>query len=204
MADSETPPAMVPPEPVTLTGDVVRLEPLHPDHHGELLEIALEPKIWEYTLSRVQDEDELRAYIDSALDGQRDGSTLPFVIREQTTGKAVGSTRYGNINPAHRSLEIGWTWVAPAWQRTAINTESKYLLLRHAFETLTVNRVEFKTDALNQTSRRALRRIGATEEGVLRQNMITASGRVRDTVYFSILAAEWPTVKQEIERRLGR
>jgi RimJ/RimL family protein N-acetyltransferase len=195
---------MKPPEPVTLEGKVVRLEPLVPDHQAELLEIALDSRIWEFGLSQVHDAGTLRAYMDQALEAQHEGNSLPFLIRERASGKAVGSTRYGNIEPAHRRLEIGWTWVAPAWQRTAVNTECKYLLLRHAFEDLGVDRVEFKTDVLNRASRAALRRIGATEEGVLRHHLITETGRVRDTIYFSILAGKWPRVKAELERKLER
>ena len=119
-------------------------------------------------------------------------------------GRAVGSTRYGNIEPAHRKLEIGWTWIAPAWQRTAVNTECKYLLLSHAFEDLGADRVELKTDARNAASRAAILRIGAIQEGILRHHMLAAGGRVRDTVYFSILADEWPDVKAGLERKLGR
>ncbi|HYO46289.1 MAG TPA: GNAT family protein [Gemmatimonadota bacterium] len=182
----------------------MRLEPLVAEHHGELLEIALDPRIWEVGLNRVHDADSMREYIDAALDMQREGSGLPFLIREQASGRAVGSTRYGNIETAHRRIEIGWTWVAPTWQRTAVNTECKYLLLGHAFEDLGADRVEFKTDALNQASRRALLRIGAIEEGVLRHHLITSTGRVRDSVYFSILADEWPSVKAGLERMLGR
>jgi len=192
------------PEPVTLEGGVVRLEPLVSEHHAELMEIALDPRIWEVGLSWVHDTDTLRDYIDQALVAQREGNSLPFLIRERGSGGAVGSTRYGNIETAHRRLEIGWTWVAPAWQRTAVNTECKCLLLGHAFEDLGADRVEFKTDALNQASRAALLRIGAIEEGVLRHHLITSTGRVRDSVYFSILAEEWPGLKAELERKLER
>jgi RimJ/RimL family protein N-acetyltransferase len=117
-------------------------------------------------------------------------------------GRVIGSTRYANIDRAHRRVEIGWTWVARAWQRTAVNTEAKYLLLRHAFETLGCIRVELKTDSLNAQSRAAILRIGAREEGIFRNHMITASGRIRHTVYFSITDAEWPEVKSRLEAKL--
>jgi N-acetyltransferase len=129
---------------------------------------------------------------------------LPFAQVEKTTGRVIGSTRYANIERAHRRLEIGWTWIARPWQRTAVNTESKYLLLRHAFETLGCVRVELKTDSLNAKSRAAILRIGAREEGTFRNHMITSSGRIRHTVYFSIVDAEWPEVRSRLERVLGQ
>lgn len=192
------------PEPVTLEGEVARLEPLVAGHHAELLDVALDPRIWEHGLSRIESGEDLREYIEQALREARQGSSLPFLIRERAGGRAVGSTRYGSIEPAHRKIEIGWTWVAPAWQRTAINTECKYLLLSHAFEDLGADRVELKTDARNAVSRAAILRIGAIEEGILRHHMVAAGGRVRDTVYFSILADEWPGVKAGLERKLAR
>ena len=127
---------------------------------------------------------------------------LPFALIEKSTGRAIGSTRYGNIDRTHHRVEIGWTWVAPTWQRTAVNTEAKYLLLRHAFETLGCIRVELKTDSLNEKSRNAILRIGAREEGTFRNHMITASGRIRHTVYFSVLDSEWPEVKSRLQSRL--
>ena len=132
------------------------------------------------------------------------GSALPFATIDTASERVIGSTRYGNIDHANRRLEIGWTFVAPAWQRTRINTEAKYLMLRYAFETLGSIRVELKTDALNQTSRRAIARIGAREEGTLRHHMICADGRLRDTVYYSVIAPEWPGVKAALEARLQR
>jgi RimJ/RimL family protein N-acetyltransferase len=121
--------------------------------------------------------------------------SLPFVIVDQASNRIIGSTRYGNIDTTHRRLEIGWTWLTPGFQRGLANTEAKRLLLTHAFETLGVNRVELKTDALNEKSRKAIARIGATQEGIFRKHLITASGRVRDTVYFSIIDSEWPAIK---------
>ena len=144
----------------------------------------------------------MAAYIDAALAEQARGVSLPFTIVEKSSGKPVGCTRFANIDRVHRRVEIGWTWVAKTWQRTAVNTESKYLLLRHAFETLGCIRVELKTDSLNEKSRAAILRIGAREEGIFRNHMITASGRIRHTVYFSIVDSEWPAAKSRLEQRL--
>jgi N-acetyltransferase len=127
---------------------------------------------------------------------------VTFRTNRKASGQAIGSTRYGNINRTHHRVEIGWTWVAPAWQRSAVNTEAKYLLLRHAFETLGCIRVELKTDSLNERSRAAILRIGAREEGTFRNHMITACGRIRHTVYFSILDSEWPDVKSRLQTML--
>jgi RimJ/RimL family protein N-acetyltransferase len=145
----------------------------------------------------------MAAFIESALDEQERGVSLPFAILEKNTGRAIGSTRYGNIDRAHHRVEIGWTWVARAWQRTAMNTEAKYLLLKHAFETLGCMRVELKTDSLNERSRTAILRIGAREEGIFRNHMITSSGRIRHTVYFSIIDSEWPAVRVRLESMLN-
>jgi RimJ/RimL family protein N-acetyltransferase len=164
----------------------------------------MDPELWRWTLSQVHSRDDMRRYIDTALDLRRNGTALPFATVALEDGRVVGSTRYGNIDAGNRKLEIGWTWVARPWQRTSVNTEAKYLMLRHAFEVLDFLRVEFKTDALNQQSRRALARIGAREEGTLRSHMITESGRVRDSVYFSIIASEWPDVRRNLEAKLGR
>ena len=191
------------PHPLTLEGGAVRLEPLSLEHVAALAEVALEPALWRWTLSNVRTTDDLRRYVERALALRVQGAGYPFATIERASGRVVGSTRYHAIEPAHRRLEIGYTFVAPAWQRTAVNTEAKYLMMRHAFESLDVHRVEFKTDVLNQTSRNALLRIGAREEGVLRGHAITESGRIRDTIYFSVLAPEWPGVKAALERRLG-
>ena len=190
-------------QPVTLAGAHVRLEPLAQAHHAALSAIGLDPELWELIPYRVTTPQEMAAYIQSALDHQAAGSALPFVTVHRPSGQVVGSTRYMNVDVPNRRLEIGATWIAQPWRRTAVNTEAKYLMLRHAFETLGCIRVELKTDALNQRSRDAIRRIGATEEGTLRQHMITWSGRLRDSVYFSILDSEWPYVKQDLERKLA-
>ena len=191
-------------EPVVLRGTAVRLEPLTIDHVEALARVGLDPELWRWIPTQVTTTEEMRAYVMTALDEQRHGVSLPFVIVDQASGQVIGSTRYGNIQPAHHRLEIGWTWITPAWQRTAVNTEAKLLLLTHAFETLGAMRVELKTDALNEKSRKAILRIGAMEEGTFRKHIITASGRVRDSVYFSIIDTEWPAVKMKLQRRLAR
>ena len=190
--------------PVTLEGRHVRLEPLAKTHLAALCAIGLDPELWELIPYRVATPEDMAAYIQTALEHQAAGSALPFATVHAPTGQAIGSTRYMNIDRTNRRVEIGATWIAAPWRRTAVNTEAKYLMLRHAFETLGCIRVELKTDSLNQRSRNAIRRIGATEEGTLRQHMVTWSGRLRDTVYFSILDSEWPQVKRDLEQKLSR
>ena len=190
--------------PIVLEGDFVRLEPMTLEHHAGLSAVGLDPEIWRFTLVVVQTPEEMRGYMDAALELQRSGTTLPFVTIERSSGQIVGSTRFGNYDPANRRIEIGWTWIAPRWQRTAINTEAKYLMLAHAFEKLHCVRVELKTDVLNTPSRKAMLRIGAKEEGVLRKHSLVWDGRYRDSIYYSILDDEWATVKQELEKMLIR
>jgi RimJ/RimL family protein N-acetyltransferase len=191
-------------EPVTLRGSVVALEPMRMDHVDALTRVGLDPELWRWIPSSVSSAEEMRGYVATALDEQRRGVSLPFVIIARGTEQVVGSTRYGNIDLANRRLEIGWTWVTVAHQRTAVNTEAKLLLLTHAFERLQVNRVELKTDALNLKSRAAITRLGAIEEGTLRKHLVTSTGRIRDTVYFSIIDTEWPAVKRRLEVWLQR
>lgn len=188
--------------PVTLEGRHVRLEPLSQAHHGDLSAVGLAEELWRWIPTPVRTREEMSGYVQTALDEQVRGVSLPFALIEKAGNRAIGSTRYGNIDRTHHRVEIGWTWVAPAWQRTAANTEAKYLLLRHAFETLGCIRVELKTDSLNEKSRNAILRIGAREEGTFRNHMITASGRIRHTVYFSILDSEWPEVKSRLQTML--
>jgi len=188
--------------PVILEGRHVRLEPLALEHAAGLAEVGLDAELWKWIPIPVRTPEEMSCYVQTALDDRTMGSSLPFVLIEQASGRSIGSTRYGNIDRDHYRVEIGWTWVARQWQRTAINTEAKYLLLRHAFETLKCIRVELKTDSLNERSRAAILRVGATEEGTFRNHMITASGRIRHTVYFSILDSEWPQVKVRLEAKL--
>jgi N-acetyltransferase len=190
--------------PVILEGRFLRLEPLTAEHTTGLAEIGLDEDLWKWIPTPVRTLEEMRAYVQTALAEQANGSALPFALIERTSGRTIGSTRYGNIERTHHRLEIGWTWVARQWQRSPINTEAKYLLLRHAFETLKCIRVELKTDSLNERSRAAILRIGAREEGTFRNHMITASGRIRHTVYFSILDSEWPDVKAQLEFKLAQ
>ncbi len=188
--------------PIELEGERIRLAPLSMDHLDELCDAGLHDELWRVTTSVIRNREDMRKYIAEALNGQSAGTAVPFVIIEKSTSRVVGSTRYGNIERTHRRLEIGWTWITPHWQRTYVNTEAKYLLLRHAFETLGCIRVEFKTDSLNEQSRKALAGIGATEEGTMRNHMIVAGGRKRHSVYFSVIDSEWPAVKRRLEKRL--
>jgi RimJ/RimL family protein N-acetyltransferase len=188
--------------PVLLEGVQVRLEPLAKAHLEGLALVGLDEELWRWIPTAVRTREEMVAFIETALREQEHGASLPFAIVEKATGCAIGSTRYGNIDRTHHRVEIGWTWVAREWQRTAVNTEAKYLLLKHAFETLGCMRVELKTDSLNERSRAAILRIGAREEGIFRNHIITASGRIRHTVYFSIIDSEWPAVKAGLETKL--
>lgn len=187
---------------IVLEGSSVRLEPLERAHLPALAEVALDPELWRWTLSLVRTRDDLTRYVEKAL-ALRDAHVgYPFATIERRGGRVIGSTRFQPIEPAHRRLEIGYTFVARPWQRTAVNTEAKYLMMKHAFEAMGMHRVEFKTDVLNTASRTALLRIGATEEGILREHSITEGGRIRDTIYFSVLEQEWPSVRAGLERRL--
>ena len=188
--------------PVMLESVHVRLEPLAKAHLAGLIQVGLDEELWRWIAVPVRTANEMATYLQTALNEQERGVSLPFAIVEKATGRPIGSTRYGNIDRTHHRVEIGWTWLAREWQRTAMNSEAKYLLLRHAFESLGCMRVELKTDSLNQRSRAAILRIGAREEGIFRNHMITASGRVRHTVYFSIIDSEWPAVKARLESML--
>jgi RimJ/RimL family protein N-acetyltransferase len=190
--------------PIILEGKGVRLEPLTQAHHAQLCEIGLDDELWRLTTTIIRTPEDMKKYIDAAAKDFSDGKALPFAIIEKASGKAVGSTRFGNIDTTHRRVEIGWTWIARQWQRTFINTETKYLLLSHAFDTLGCMRVEFKTDSTNSRSRNALMRIGAKEEGVFRNHMIMPGGRIRHSVYFSIIDSEWNKVKRELEKKLAK
>jgi RimJ/RimL family protein N-acetyltransferase len=184
--------------PVILEGDVVRLEPLTMSHLEGLCAIGLDPSIWTLAANRMRNAADMRDYIETALEMQRTGTALPFATVARASGKVIGSTRFANADHAHRRVEIGWTWIALPWQRTAVNTEAKFLMLRHAFEMMGCRRVELKTNALNARSRAAMLRMGATEEGTLRQHMIQPDGSSRDSVYFSILDGEWPAVRERL------
>ena len=189
--------------PVTLNGSHVRLEPLSLDHIEPMYAAASDEELWRWTTSHISSIADMREYVESALDAQRAGTALPFATIDASTGEIIGSTRFGNIDLANGRVEIGWTWLRRDHQRTPCNTEAKYLMLRHAFDVLGCMRVELKTDALNERSRAAIQRIGAVEEGTLRAHMKTSSGRIRDTVYYSILDREWPAVRARLEEMLA-
>lgn len=191
-------------EPVSLEGRRVRLVPLEFAHVPALAEVALEPALWQWTLARPTDEAGLRAWAEAAIAGRDAGTELPFVTLEAATGRPIGSSRYLNIVLDHRRLEIGWTWVAPPWQRTGANREAKLLMLSHAFDTLGCRRVEFKTDSRNEPSRTALLGIGAQFEGIFRNHMVMPDGRMRHSAYYSVIDDEWPAVKARLEASLGR
>lgn len=190
--------------PATLEGPTIRLEPLAATHLDALSQIAFAPDLWQATVSRLATRRDLETYVEEAWAEQRAGTALPFATVLKATGQVIGSTRFGNAVPVHRRIEIGWTWVARPWQRSGANREAKYLMLRHAFEHWECLRVEFKTSAVNERSRTALTRLGAVEEGTLRHHMVNADGSLRDSVYFSILAEEWPAVRRRLEERIGR
>jgi RimJ/RimL family protein N-acetyltransferase len=190
-------------QPVTLAGEVARLEPLQPAHADHLYAAGQEPRIWLYMpTDPIASVAAMSAWIADALAEQDAGRQIPFAIVDRAANRAIGSTRYLSIAPHDRGLEIGWTWLALATQRTAVNTECKYLLLRHAFEELGAIRVQLKTDSRNLISQRAIERLGAVREGVLRRHMIVQNDFQRDSVMFSILDAEWPAVKARLEARL--
>ncbi|MGD0265755.1 MAG: GNAT family N-acetyltransferase [Candidatus Methylomirabilota bacterium] len=193
------------PKPVTLEGSHVRLEPLARRHAEDLFEVGQDETIWPY-MSRppLKSVEDARAWIDQALEVTATDTQIPFAIIERASGKAIGSTRYMDIRRNDRGLEIGWTWIGTAFQRTAMNTECKYLLLRHAFEDLGAVRVQLKTDLRNARSQRAIERLGAVREGVLRKHMVQWDGFIRDTVYYSVIESEWPGVKRRLEGLLGR
>ena len=190
--------------PCVLEGRIIRLEPLLASHAPALAEIGLEPELWRLQPRPVRNLSEMEAYAQSALDDQRLGLSLPFVIIRRDTNVIVGTTRYMDIAPEHRRLEIGATWITATHQRTGANVEAKLLLLAHAFDVLGVQKVVLKTEAANTKSRDAILAIGAREEGTLRSHFLADSGRCRDMVYFSILEPEWAAVRQRNEDRLRR
>ena len=187
-------------EPVTLEGRLVRLEPMTLDHLDGLADVAFDPGLWRWTLARPVDRDGLRAWMETAIGNREAGTELPFVTVDRRTGRPVGSSRYLNIVPEHRRLEIGWTWLARAWQGTGHNREAKLLMLEHAFERLGCMRVEFKTHARNERSRGALLGIGATFEGVFRKHMLMPDGGIRDSAWFSVTDEEWPRVADRLRQ----
>lgn len=192
-------------EPVTLTGRFVRLEPLSEDHVPGLAAIGLEDDIWRFMpYGEMRTEDDIRNWVRLMLDLQAQGADMPFAVIDLPSGCVAGCTRYLEIRPAHRGLEIGGTWYGAAYRRTRVNTESKYLLLEHAFERLGCIRVQIKTDSRNARSQRAIERLGAKKEGVLRKHLILPDGHIRDSVYYSILDSEWPAVKARLLELLAR
>ncbi len=185
--------------PIILVGTAVRLEPLTMAHVPELAAVGCDDRIWHlmrYGLIRT--EEDMRAWVEKRLEEQAAGTDLPFTVIHLASGRVAGATRYMEIHPEHRKLEIGGTWYGLEFQRTAVNTECKYLLLEYAFEVLRAIRVQFKADLRNERSWRAIERIGAKREGILRNHMILPDGSIRDSIYYSIIDSEWPDVKERL------
>ena len=191
-------------QPVILKGSRVRLEPLRLDHLADLALVAFDAAVWRWTIARPQDAAGLEGWLEAALANAAAGTEQPFATIDRASGRAIGSSRFLSIVPEHRRLEIGWTWVGTAYQRTGANREAKLLQLTHAFEVLGANRVEFKTHASNERSRAALAGIGATFEGIFRNHMIMPDGSLRDSAYFSVIADDWPAVKAGLIASLAR
>lgn len=191
-------------KPVELEGHGVMLEPMTAAHADELLAAASDGKLWELWFTAVPEPDKVEAYITSALDGQRAGHMLPWVVRQEATGPIIGSTRYHDVVAAIGRVEIGYTWYAKRWQRTHVNTACKLLLFEHAFETLGCAVVGLRTDNFNFASQRAIERLGAKKDGVIRHHQARRDGSARDSVMYSVLAAEWPDVRRHLLMRLSR
>nr|WP_297356654.1 GNAT family protein [uncultured Caldimonas sp.] len=185
--------------PVTLEGHGVRLEPLSPEHEAGLREAAADGELWTLRITSVPEPERTGAYIDAALQGQAAGTMLPFAVRDQASGRIVGSTRYHDIVAAIDRVEIGYTWYAASMQRTHVNTACKLLLMTHAFETLGCQVVGWRTDIENHRSQRAIERLGARRDGVLRHHALRRDGTVRDTVMYSLLRSEWPAVRERLQ-----
>ena len=195
-------PALMKLDSITLTGRYVQLQPLCFAHAADLRAAVAIDELWKLAISIIPGPTEIDTYLETTLKAQDDGQVLPFAIVHRGLDRAIGSTRYLSLRLKDRGLEIGGTWLGIPWQRTAVNTEAKYLLLCYAFEALKCLRVELKTDVLNERSRRAIERIGGKQEGIFRKHMIMPGGRVRDSVYYSIIEEEWPSVKAKLEMRL--
>ena len=191
-------------EPVTLEGRIVRLEPFTLEHVPGLAEVGLDEALWRWTLARPHSEADLREWAASTIAARDAGTELPFATIDIATGRPIGSSRYLNIVLEHRRLEIGWTWVAQAWQRTGANREAKLLMLEHAFDRLGCRRVEFKTDSNNEKSRQALLGIGAQFEGIFRNHMVMPGGGTRHSAWYSVTDEEWPGVRAALEAKLSR
>ena len=192
---------MISPAPIALEGHGVRLEPLSPEHEPGLRDAAQDGRLWELWFTTVPEPAEVAGYIATALEGQRAGHMLPWAVRELATGALVGSTRYHDIVPAIDRVEIGYTWYGASWQRSHVNTACKLLLLGHAFDTLGCQVVGLRTDNFNFASQRAIEALGAKKDGVLRHHMARRDGTVRDSVMYSILAAEWRDVRRHLLAR---
>jgi N-acetyltransferase len=192
------------PEPVSLSSPHVRLEPLTADHASALEAAARDGSLWELRVTSVPAPGEAAAYIENALKGLADGHMLPFVVVDVASGRIIGSTRYHDIVPAVERLEIGYTWYGKSWQRTHVNTSCKLMLMQHAFETLGAQLVGWRTDNYNFASQRAIERLGAKKDGVLRHHALRRDGTVRDTVMYSLAAGEWPEVKAHLQYQLTR
>jgi RimJ/RimL family protein N-acetyltransferase len=192
-------------KPVVLTGQFVRLEPLTEDHAAGLAAVGMDDSIWEYMpYGAMHSEDDIRRWVVTILDRMAEGTDLPFVVIHLASGRVAGTTRYMEIRPAHGGLEIGGTWYGAEFRRTQVNTECKYLLLRQAFEELGCIRVQLKTDSRNERSQRAIERLGAVKEGILRNHMILPDGYIRHSIYYSIINSEWPQVKIKLEEMLAK
>ena len=192
------------PQPVTLQTPLVRLEPMSAEHAAGLEAAALDGELWQLRVTSVPAPGEVHAYIAAALKGQQDGQMLPFVVRDLACGAIVGTTRYHDIVPAVERLEIGYTWYGKRWQRSHVNTSCKLLLLTHAFETLGARLVGWRTDNFNFASQRAIERLGARKDGVLRHHALRRDGTVRDTVMYSLAAGEWPETRAQLQYLLAR
>ena len=195
---------MINPQSITLEGHGVRLEPMTLEHEADIAAAASDGRLWELWFTAIPSPDKVRAYIDTALQGQKDGFMLPWVVRELSEGKIVGSTRYHDIVAAIDRVEIGYTFYAKSWQRSHVNTACKILLLGHAFDTLGCKVVGLRTDNFNFASQKAIEALGAKKDGVIRHHAARKDGSARDTVIYSILAKEWPDVKRHLELRVGR
>jgi N-acetyltransferase len=191
-------------EPVTLSGSHVSLEPLSLEHLQGLAQAVQDGELWKLWFTVIPSPDKMSEYIQTALNLRENAGWMPFVVREKASGRIIGSTRYCNVDELNQRLEIGYTWYSESYQRTVVNTECKYLLLRHAFEKLDAIAVEFRTHWHNHRSREAILRLGAKQDGVLRNHSKSADGVYRDTVVFSIINLEWAVVKRSLEYRLGQ
>ena len=190
-------------EPVTLTGSKVILEPLSLEHLDGLISAVKDGELWKLWFTSIPSPEKTEEYIKTALDMRENAGAMPFIVRDRESNKIIGCTRYFNVDEVNQRLEIGYTWYSESYQRTAVNTECKYLLLSHAFEKLDAIAVEFRTHWHNHKSRAAIARLGAKQDGVLRNHQRTADGSYRDTVVFSIINLEWPAVRQSLMFKLN-